>query len=70
LKEVGGTSGLLQGNPGQLLIQAEGVGIVILFNTVLSVILYKLVDVTIGLRVTLEEEVEGLDISLHGETVH
>jgi Amt family ammonium transporter len=70
LKEVGGTAGLLQGNPGQLLIQAEGVGIVIVFNAVVSVILYKLVDLTIGLRVTLEEEVDGLDISLHGETVH
>jgi len=70
LKEVGGTAGLLQGNPAQLLIQAEGVGIVIVFNTVVSLVLYKLVDLTIGLRVTLEEEVDGLDISLHGETVH
>jgi Amt family ammonium transporter len=70
LKEVGGTSGLLQGNPAQLLIQAEGVGIVIVFNAILSAILLKLVDLTIGLRVTAEEEVEGLDISLHGETIH
>ncbi|HMA50989.1 MAG TPA: ammonia channel protein, partial [Magnetospirillaceae bacterium] len=70
LKEVGGTPGLLQGNPGQLLIQAEGMGIVIVFNVVVSLILYKLIDLTIGLRVTLEEEVDGLDISLHGETVH
>ena len=70
LKEVGGTAGLLQGNPGQLLIQAEGVGIVLVFNAVVSLILFKLVDLTIGLRVTVEEEVEGLDISLHGEIVH
>jgi Amt family ammonium transporter len=70
LKEVGGTAGLLQGNPGQLLIQAEGVGIVLLFNVVASVILYKLVDLTLGLRVSPEQELEGLDISLHGEVVH
>ena len=70
LKEVGGTSGLLQGNPGQLLAQAEGIGIVLVFNTVVSLILFKLIDLTIGLRVTVEEEVEGLDISLHGEIVH
>jgi Amt family ammonium transporter len=70
IKEVGGTAGLLQGNPAQLLIQIEGVGIVLVFNIVLSLILYKIVDLTVGLRVTLEEEVEGLDISLHGEVVH
>jgi len=70
LKEVGGTAGLLEGNPDQLLAQAEGVGIVIVFNAVVSLILFKLVDLVIGLRVTTEEEVEGLDISLHGEIVH
>jgi Amt family ammonium transporter len=70
LKEVGGTAGLLQGNPGQLLIQAEGVGIVLLFDVVASAILYKLVDLMVGLRVSAEQEAEGLDISLHGEVVH
>jgi Amt family ammonium transporter len=70
LKEVGGTAGALQGNLDQLWAQFEGVGIVLVFNTVVSVILFKLIDLTIGLRVTLEEEVEGLDISLHGETIH
>jgi Amt family ammonium transporter len=70
LKEIGGTAGLLQGNPAQVLIQAEGVGIVILFDVVVSLVLYKAVDLLVGLRVTQEEEIEGLDISLHGETVH
>jgi Amt family ammonium transporter len=70
VKEIGGTSGLLQGNPAQLLIQAEGVGIVIVFDVVVSLVLYKIVDLLIGLRVSQEEEIEGLDISLHGETVH
>jgi len=70
LKEVGGTSGLLQGNPAQLLIQAEGVAIVLAFDIVVSLILYKIVGLVVGLRVTHEEEVDGLDISLHGEVVH
>lgn len=70
LKEVGGTAGVLQGNPAQLLIQAEGVAIVLVFDAIVSLLLYKIVDVFIGLRVTPEEELEGLDISLHGEVIH
>jgi Amt family ammonium transporter len=37
---------------------------------VATFIILKIVDAAIGLRVTAEEEVEGLDINLHGETVH
>jgi Amt family ammonium transporter len=70
LKEVGGTAGVIQGNLAQLWIQAEGVAIVLVFDVVASLILYKIVDLVVGLRVTHEEEVEGLDISLHGEIVH
>ena len=70
VKDIGGTSGLLEGNPGQLLLQAEGVGATILWSGVVSFILYKVIDLTIGLRVTAEEEVEGLDYSLHGEIIH
>jgi len=70
LKEVGGTAGLVEGNPAQVLIQVEGVAIVLVFDIVVSLILYKIVDLIVGLRVTLEEEVDGLDISLHGEVVH
>ena len=70
LKEVGGTAGMIEGNAAQLLIQAEGVGIVLVFDIVASLILYKIVDLLVGLRVTHEEEVDGLDISLHGEVVH
>jgi len=70
VKDIGGTSGLLEGNPGQLLLQAEGVGATIIWSGVVSFILYKVIDLTIGLRVTAEEEVEGLDYSLHGEIIH
>ena len=54
----------------QLLTQAKAVGVTILWSLVVSLIAYKLVDLTIGLRVTEEEEREGLDISSHGETAY
>ena len=56
--------------PGQLLIQAEAVGLTLLWSGLGSAILYKLVDLTIGLRVTQEEEREGLDIADHGERAY
>ena len=54
----------------QFLTQAKAVGITIVWSGIVSVIAYKLVDMTIGLRVTEEEEREGLDISSHGETAY
>ena len=54
----------------QVTSQLWGVGTVIVWSTVVSVIAYKLVDMFIGLRVPEEEEREGLDISSHGETAY
>ncbi|GEP01966.1 ammonium transporter [Methylobacterium oxalidis] len=54
----------------QLLTQAKAVGLTLLWSGIGSAILYKLVDVTIGLRVTQEEEREGLDIADHGERAY
>jgi len=54
----------------QVIIQATAVGTTILWSAVVSFIAYKLVDMVIGLRVTEEEEREGLDISSHGETAY
>jgi Amt family ammonium transporter len=70
VKDIGGTAGLLEGNPGQVLLQAEGIGVTIVWCGVMSFILYKVIDLVIGLRVTPEEESEGLDITLHGEVIH
>ena len=69
-KSIGGASGMLEGNPGQVLIQLEGVAITMVWCGVISFILFKIIDVLIGLRVTVEEEIDGLDISLHGEVIH
>jgi Amt family ammonium transporter len=54
----------------QVIIQATAVGTTILWSAVVSFVAYKLVDLVLGLRVTEEEEREGLDISSHGETAY
>jgi Amt family ammonium transporter len=54
----------------QVIIQATAVGTTILWSAVVSFVAYKLVDMVLGLRVSEEEEREGLDISSHGETAY
>ena len=54
----------------QLISQAWGVGTVIVWSGVVSLVAYKLVDIVIGLRVPEEEEREGLDLTSHGETAY
>ncbi len=65
-----GANGLLHGNPMQLLIQLVGVVAVWAFAFVATWLLGKLIDVTIGLRVTDAEETVGLDIAQHGERAY
>ena len=60
-------SGLIEGNWRQALNQVGGVAIAWVLSIVGSLVLLKLVDMTIGLRVSTNEEVEGLDLTLHGE---
>ena len=54
----------------QVWIQAKAVMLTIVWSGVVSVVAFKIVDLTIGLRVTEEEEREGLDISSHGESAY
>ncbi len=61
------SSGLLEGNAHQLLNQCVGVAISWALAIVGTLAILKLVDVTIGLRVSEEEEIQGLDLSQHGE---
>jgi len=65
----GGTSGLIEGNAGQVLNQAIGVACVFAYDVVVTLILLKIIDMVIGLRVPEEVEREGLDLALHGEVV-
>jgi ammonium transporter, Amt family len=69
IKEYGGTSGWIEGNAAQMINQIEGIAIVIAYDAIVSLILLKIIDAVIGLRVTAEVEREGLDLALHGEAV-
>lgn len=62
-----GANGLFFGNASQFFIQAAAAGAAIVYSLVLSVIILKIVDMFIGLRVTEEEEQQGLDITQHSE---
>src|SRR5947207_2313624 len=64
-----GKSGLIDGNPHQVLVQLYGITVTIVYDVIVSLILLKLVDLTVGLRVDAEVEREGLDLALHGEAV-
>ena len=66
VKMTTGYPGMLE----QLLIQAKAVGIPIVWTAVVALIAFKIADLVVGLRVTEEQEREGLDISSHGESAY
>jgi Amt family ammonium transporter len=59
----------ISGADGSVITQLWGVGTTLIYGFVMSFIILKVIDMTIGLRVTEEQEREGLDLSLHGERV-
>jgi Amt family ammonium transporter len=66
---IGGTSGLIEGHPQQLLIQLYGVVVTLAWSGGVTFVLLKLVSAFVPLRVSREHEMEGLDISQHGEAL-
>ena len=70
VKAIGGTAGALEGNDYQVVKQLIDVGSVLVYDAVVTYIILKVVDVIVGLRVSEEDEVEGLDLSQHGEQVY
>jgi len=54
----------------QVWVQAKAVGLTVIWSAVVAVVAYKLVDLTIGLRVSEEDEREGLDTTAHGEAAY
>jgi len=64
---AGGANGLFFGNPHQLAVQAGSVLLIAAYSFIVSLVLFKIIDATIGLRVGKDEETDGLDISQHGE---
>lgn len=67
---VNGTDGLFYGNPSQFGIQLLTVVVAAVFSFVVTFALAKILDVVMGLRVSPEEEAEGLDITEHGERAY
>ncbi len=62
-----GANGLFFGNAGQFVTQAIGAGAAIAYSVVLTFIILKVIDLTIGLRVDIDDETQGLDVTSHGE---
>lgn len=69
IEAYGGTAGAIEGNYQQVLYQAIGVVTVFAYDVVVTLIILKIVDMVIGLRVSEEVERDGLDLALHGEMV-
>jgi Amt family ammonium transporter len=65
----GGVHGLLEGNPQQLLAQLYGVVVTLVWSGAVTFIILKVISVLVPLRVRHEDEVIGLDVSLHGEAL-
>src|SRR5277367_7164703 len=59
----------ISGVDGSVLIQLKGVVFTVIYGFAVSFLILKVIDMTVGLRVSEEQEREGLDISLHGESI-
>jgi ammonium transporter, Amt family len=66
---IGGTSGLLEGHPQQVLTQLYGIAVTLAWSAGVTYALLKLISMLVPLRVSLQQELEGLDISQHGEAL-
>jgi Amt family ammonium transporter len=64
---AGGSNGLFYGNPRQLAVQALAAGVILVYSFVATYGILKFLEKTMGLRVTDEQEIMGLDLSQHGE---
>jgi Amt family ammonium transporter len=65
----GGVSGLLEGNPQQVLAQAYGIVVTLAWSGIVTFIVLKVVGAMVPLRVRHEDEVMGLDVTQHGEAL-
>lgn len=63
-----GANGMFFGNPRQLAIQAGAVALIALYSFVVSLVLFKIIEKIVKVRVDVEQETEGIDISQHGES--
>ena len=61
--------GWIDGNAGQIVTQIEGIAMTVGYVAVMTAVLFKIVDLTIGMRVSEDIERDGLDLAIHGEAV-
>jgi len=65
----GGTPGLLEGNPHQVVAQLYGIVVTLVWSGAVTFVILKVISVLVPLRVKQEDEVTGLDVSQHGEAI-
>lgn len=70
VEAIGGTPGLIEGAPNQVLLQAYGIVVTIIYCAIVTYVILKVVQATVGLRVDEATELVGLDIKLHGERAY
>ena len=63
-------TGLLYGNPHQLAVQALGIAVTFIYSFVVTLLIAKAIDLTIGLRVSSDKETQGLDLATHDEAAY
>jgi Amt family ammonium transporter len=66
---IGGTAGLIEGNPKQILLQLYGVAVTLVWSGGATFILLKVVAFVVPLRLSTQQELEGIDITQHGEAL-
>jgi Amt family ammonium transporter len=66
---IGETRGLIEGNGGQMLYQVYGVVATIVWSGAFTFIILKVIEFMVPLRVTQQNEIEGLDVTQHGESL-
>ena len=69
VEAIGGTAGLLEGNPGQVLTQIWGIVATMVWCAIATFVILIITNILVGVRVSEPVEIEGLDINIHGETV-
>jgi Amt family ammonium transporter len=63
-------TGVLYGNPHQLAVQALGITVTFIYSLIVTLLIAKAIDLTIGLRVSSDEETQGLDLATHDEVAY
>jgi len=69
VEAIGGTAGLLEGNPGQVMTQLWGILATVVWCGIATFVILIVTNILVGVRVSQAVEVEGLDINLHGEVI-